>query len=207
MMGSATDSAAAQRGTGPRSMTEDRELAILRAAYELLADVGYEALRLDAVASRAKASKATIYRHWAGKAELVAEAVRACAEVETNIPDTGSLRGDLLASIGNMARSIAGHDGPVFAALIMAMRNDPDFAQQMRAMRVSKKPLVDAILDRAQARGELKPRYDANLLEEIAPALIFMHVYALGEPMDDAFVQHLVDDIMLPLLTPCGCQQ
>jgi AcrR family transcriptional regulator len=194
------------KGAGPRSMNEDREMEILRAAYELLADVGYEALRLDAVANRAKASKATIYRHWAGKAELVAAAVRSCSTVETHIPDTGSLRGDLLASVGHLASSIAGYDGPVFAALIMAMRNDPEFANQMRAMQVSKRPIIEAILGRAQARGELKPGCDAGLLEEIGPGLIFMHVFALGEPVDDAFVRHIVDDILLPLLTPCGCQ-
>ncbi len=62
----------------PRStrLGDDREFEILQATYSLLSEVGYEGLRFDAVAARAKASKATLYRHWPGKAQLVADAVR-----------------------------------------------------------------------------------------------------------------------------------
>src|SRR5580698_2904876 len=85
----------AHRPTGPRA--EAREQAILDAALELLMEVGYDRLSIDALAERARAGKATIYRHWSGKAQIVAEAVRCRAEETMEVvPDTGPLRGDLL---------------------------------------------------------------------------------------------------------------
>jgi AcrR family transcriptional regulator len=182
-------------------LTRDREQEILRAAYELLGEVGYEGLRFDAVAARARASKATLYRHWSGKAQLIADAVRSCKVSSQDVPDTGSLRGDLLALLTAMAESIAGEDGPLLAGLVMAMRSDPDFACEMRAMHQSKRAVSEIIVARAQARGELRTGCDLNLIEEIASAQLFMHCFGRGEPLDAAYIDHLVDDIILPLLT------
>jgi AcrR family transcriptional regulator len=182
-------------------LSETRQREILRAAYELLAEVGYEGLRFDAVAARARASKATLYRHWRSKAQLVAEAVRVCKASEQDIPDTGSLRGDLVVLLGEMAEHTAGEDGPLFCGLVMAMQTDPEFAREMRALYESKNIVGQTICSRALARGELRPGYNANLIEEIAPALLFIHSFARGEPLDGRFIDHLIDDILLPLLT------
>src|SRR5579863_5183615 len=95
------------RGGRPRD--DAREQAILDAAIDLLAEVGYEAMSIEAVAVRAKSSKATIYRRWPGKAELVADAIRRRTEPTlADLPDTGSLRGDLLALVELMCTSMAG---------------------------------------------------------------------------------------------------
>ena len=83
-----------ETGTRPR-VAGERELEILEATLEVLAEVGYDLLTMDAVASRAKASKATLYRRWRGKPELVVAAIMA-HKGDTVAPDTGSLRGDLL---------------------------------------------------------------------------------------------------------------
>jgi AcrR family transcriptional regulator len=186
---------------GSPKLSAEREQEILRAAYALLAEVGYDALRLDAVAARARASKATLYRHWTGKAKLVADAVRCCNVSTMEPPDTGTLRGDLLALLGGMAESIASDDGPIFAGLVMAMRCDQDLAAEMRALQAAKRPLAQAICSRAVSRGELPAGCAAGLVEEIAPAQIFMHHFARGEPLDERFITHLVDDILLPLLS------
>jgi AcrR family transcriptional regulator len=184
-----------------RVLGGDREQAILRATYDLVAEVGYEALRFDAVAARARASKATLYRHWPSKAKLVADAVRVCKASSVGSPDTGSLRGDLVALLSGMAEAFDGEEGPVFAGLVMAMRTDPSFAREMRAMRTSKHPLAETICARAVARGELPPDCDTGLIEEIVPAQLFMRSFGAGEPLDAPFIAHLVDDILLPLLT------
>jgi AcrR family transcriptional regulator len=184
-----------------RRLDEDRAQAILRAAYELLAETGYQGLRVDAVAARAQASKATLYRHWPTKAGLVTDALRTCKAAEAAAPDTGSLRGDLLTWFGCIAENIRGEEGLILAGLFMAMHRDPELAAQLRAMRESKTPHAEAICVRAVRRGELRPGYDARLIEEIVPAQIFMHSFALGRPLDDAFLAHLTDDIILPLLT------
>jgi AcrR family transcriptional regulator len=184
-----------------RRLDGEREQAILRAAYELLGETGYQGLRVDAVAARAQASKATLYRHWPTKAELVADAVHACKAADVGVPDTGSLRGDLLAWFEGMAGAIEGDSGPILAGLFMAMRNEPELAAQLRPMRDSRKPHAEAICVRAESRGELQPGYPIGLIEEIVPAQLFMHCFAFGQPLDLPFIEHLVDDIVLPLLT------
>lgn len=183
-----------------RRLDEEREQAILRATYDLLGETGYQGLRVDAVAARAQASKATLYRHWPTKAGLVFDAVKCCKAADEPIPDTGSLRGDLMNWFGAIARTIAGDEGPILAGLFMAMHTDPELAEQLRGMRESKLPHAVMICARAEARGELTEGYDPGLIDEIVPALIFMHGFALGEPIDEPFIAHLTDDIILPLL-------
>jgi AcrR family transcriptional regulator len=185
----------------PARLGEEREREILRAAYELLGEVGYEGLRLDAVALRARASKATLYRHWSGKPQLIAAAVRTCKAHAKDIPDTGSLRGDLVALLQNMAESMAGEDGPQLAGLVMAMRSDHEFALEMRGMFRSKNVPCGVIVSRAVDRGELDPDCNPNLIDEIAPAQLFMHSFGRGESLDAPYIDHLIDDILLPLLT------
>lgn len=187
----------------PRSarLSDDREHEILQATYGLLSEVGYEGLRLDAVATRAKASKATLYRHWPGKAQLVADAVRVCRVSGHDLPDTGTLRGDLVALLTLMAGAMAAQDGPLFAGLVMAMHADPEFAVEMRKLQQAKRATAAQIHARAVSRGELKAHSDPHLTDEIAPALMFMHCFARGEPLNGQFIDHLVDDILLPLLT------
>jgi AcrR family transcriptional regulator len=184
----------------PRPLDVEREQAILRAAYELLGEVGYQGLRVDAVAARARASKATLYRHWPAKASLVADAVRACKNTAEDIPDTGSLRGDLVTWFQAIAESIGGAQGRLLAGLFMAMYRDPELAAELRSMRTSKAPAAATICARAEQRGELRPGYDAGLIDEIAPGQMFMHHFAMGLPLDATFLDHMVDDIILPLL-------
>src|SRR5580704_6284092 len=97
------------RPSGARA--EAREQAILDAALSLVIEVGYDRLSMDALAERAHAGKATIYRHWSGKAEVVAEAIRQRHSAEELVADTGSLRGDLLATISSMDASVSSEDG------------------------------------------------------------------------------------------------
>jgi AcrR family transcriptional regulator len=185
----------------PSRRGDEREHAILRAAFEILTEVGYAGLRLDAVAARARASKATLYRHWSGKPALVAEAVRVCKGAAGVVPDTGSLRGDLIAWFSEMAEATTGEEGPLLAGLVMAMHTDPELAAEMRAMHSSKSPIARAICAQAEMRGELCPGYNVDLIEEIVPGQLFMHSFVLGGPLDERFITHVVDDVVLPLLT------
>jgi AcrR family transcriptional regulator len=189
--------------TRTRRLDTERERAILRAAYDLLAETGYQGLRVDAVCSRAQASKATVYRHWPTKAALVVDAVKCCRAENHEPPDTGSLRGDLVAWFLDMASTIGGDEGPILAGLFVALNTDPELGAELRSMRDSKLPYAERLCSRALERGELRPGYRAELIDEIVPAQMFMRAFALGEPLDSAFVEHLVDDIVLPLLGAC----
>jgi AcrR family transcriptional regulator len=186
--------------TRTRRLDEERAQAILRATYDLLAETGYQGLRVDAVCARAQASKATLYRHWPTKAGLVVDAVKCCRSASENLPDTGTLRGDLVAWFTDWAASMGGDEGPILAGLFVALNTDPELAAELRAMRNSKVPHAETLCARAVERGELRPGHRAGLIDEIVPAQMFMRAFALGEPLDAAFIDHLVDDIVLPLL-------
>jgi AcrR family transcriptional regulator len=186
---------------GPK-LDPERMRAILGATLEVLAETGYEALRLDAVASRAKASKATLYRHWPGKAELVVDAVR-CYEQDdvSEEVDTGSLRGDVLATLTAMRDMMAGELGQLVAGLVAALQKDPELARVVRtSMLEDKKQVTRRMLDRAVARGELPAGTDPGVFPEVAPAVMFMRIFLHSEPVDDAFLIHLTDDILIPLM-------
>jgi AcrR family transcriptional regulator len=184
----------------PRRLDGERQQAILRATYELLGEAGYQGLRVDAVAARAKASKATLYRHWPTKAGLVSDAVRFCKGAGEDLPDTGALRGDLVTWFSVFAETITGEEGPIMAGLFMAMHQDAELAAELRSLRDPKTPIAAAICARAEERGELRPGYDASLIDEIVPGLFFMHHFAHGLPLDAQFIDHVVDDIVLPLM-------
>ncbi|MFB4317730.1 TetR/AcrR family transcriptional regulator [Actinomadura sp. 21ATH] len=179
-----------------------REEAILHATLELLAEVGYDRMTMDAVAARAKASKATIYRRWPDKAGLVVAAVRRHAGTAARAPaDTGSLRGDVLAVLEVMRASLTGQDAALLLGLIAAMRRDAELARTVRGQVLDdKQEVFGQVLERAVERGELAPGAGHGMFAEIVSALLFSRLFITGEPLDGAFLTHLADDVLLPLL-------
>jgi len=179
-----------------------RETAILRATLELLAESGYEQLTIDAVAARARCSKATIYRRWPGKAALVITAIRQQAgQPATAAPDTGGVRSDLLAALQIMRSSLSGQDAALILGLIGAMHRDPELAGTMREQVLAvKREVFGAVIARAAARGDVPATADGALLAEVCSAVLFSRLLVTGEPVDDAFTQHLVDVVLLPAL-------
>jgi AcrR family transcriptional regulator len=179
-----------------------RERAILSAVIDLLGEAGYEAMTMDAVAARARASKTTIYRRWPGKAELVRAAVDAyVAGRVLSVCDSGGLRGDLLA----VMRAMRGHLTPEFLAmmsgLVHAMRADRELAGSLRSL-FEEDSVSEQIVGRAVARAELPPSAAgklAHLMHEVIEAQILRQMMTSGA-LDDAFASHVVDDIVLPLL-------
>ena len=178
-----------------------REDAIVRATLELLAESGYDQLTIDAVAARARCSKATIYRRWPGKAALVMTAVRRHAGQPAAAPDTGSVRSDLLAALEAMRSSLSGQDAALILGLLMAMHRDPELAGVVREQVIdAKREVFGAVIARAAARGDVPAATDTALLAEISSAVLFSRLLVTGEPLDDAFTQHLVDAVLLPAL-------
>lgn len=179
-----------------------RDAAICEATLELLSEVGYDRMSMDAVATRAKASKATIYRKWPNKRELVLEAMRRRQEIAWEPPDTGSLREDFLVGLTSMARHATTADGELMVGCLSAMREAGDLADCMTdQVFESKRAFFRTIVERAVARGELPPGARADLAHEVASALWVKHAVVHGQPADEAFLSHVVDDILIPLLT------
>jgi AcrR family transcriptional regulator len=196
--GSATD-VVSPRGGRPRD--EGRDQAILEAAVDLLAEVGYDAMSIESIAARAKVSKATIYRRWPGKAELVVDALRSRHEPHMVDPaDTGTLRGDLLAFVNNMLEQIAGVDGALICGMATAVRADAQLGPMLLADKKAHSERVAALLlSRAQSRGELPADADPGPILTVAPGVALLRQMT-GEPLDQAFAEHLVDHVVIPLL-------
>jgi len=187
---------------GPK-LDPEREQVILGATLELLAETGYEALRLDAVAARAKASKATLYRHWPGKPELVVSAVKCFEQIDlTKAADTGSLRGDLLVTLTGIRDVMSGSTGQLMTGLLVALQKDAELARAVRGtMLEDKQQVIAQIVERAIARGELPADADAiTVFSELAPATLFMRIFVHGDSVDEEFLTHLTDDILIPLM-------
>jgi len=186
-----------------RPADSHRVAAICDAALELLQDVGYDRLTVDAVAARAHASKATLYRHWPqGKAQLVVAALKARSTPPVVCTDTGSLRSDLLALLGTVAASLTREDLGLMAGLLLAMRSDEELAAAVRKQILEdKENLAERLIARAEARGEQVRPDAAALLHELLPALLFTHPLLHGALIDEQYIKHVVDDVLLPVLT------
>lgn len=175
------------------------ESALLAAAQDLLVQVGYERMSLEAVASRAGASKAAIYRRWAGKPELVAAAVQQLYP-PPQVPDTGSLREDLLAC----ARAYLGREPRtqrILTVLIAEMVSSPALRTAARdAIGAPHGTLFATVLSRTQDQGNIAAAVDVDLVAQIFPSMAFRRVGIDEIPVDEAFVSGVVDGCLLPAL-------
>jgi AcrR family transcriptional regulator len=188
------------RPTGPRA--EAREEAILDAAIDLLKEVGYDRFTMDSLAERARAGKATIYRHWSGKPQVVVAALKHWhGESVGPFPVTGTLRGDLIGAISMVCDAVGEGDAAILAGVVSAMRSDPELAELVRSQILdSKKGEFDEIVGRAVRSGELPPGSTADPVDEVVPAILMFRMVFEGQPVDEAFATHVVDAIALPLL-------
>jgi len=184
----------------PRDIT--RELALLHATAEVLAEVGYDRLTMDAVASRAKSSKATIYRRWPDKTALVVETIRHIEDQVTRWPNTGSLRGDLLAVLGDIAEAVRGDLGRIVSGVVSAMPHDAELAGAVREVVITRvRSGCTALLQRAQERGEAPREIDSQLVYEVPMAMVLYRFLLADGPVDDSYVEFVVDSVVIPLLT------
>ncbi|MET7709451.1 TetR/AcrR family transcriptional regulator [Micromonospora sp. NPDC005413] len=181
----------------PRCTASD----LFAVVIDLLREVGFDRLTIDAVAARAHVSKATIYRRWDGKAELVVAALRDRQVGVHNPPDTGSLRGDLIELLRATA-AICAADCDLMQALAFAMRTNPELERLVRHQVLPAGRVAStAILVRAAARGEIPPEAgERELFHELAPALSLSRIVASGLPADDAFLTQVVDQVLIPVL-------
>lgn len=176
-----------------------RREAILTAAVALVAEVGYDRMTVDALAARAGVSKPTIYRRWpGGKSEIIVDAIRAKRTEGGTLPDTGTLRGDLMAYIHGAS---AGFDPHVAAGLIMQLQASPELEALFREEVVcDEQERFESLLQRAAERGEVTGEV-TPLFADIPGSMIFTRSLIRGLPIDDAFVEELVDRVLLPILS------
>ncbi|MCK9877579.1 TetR/AcrR family transcriptional regulator [Frankia sp. Ag45/Mut15] len=188
------------RPAGNRRLSADRVGEIYADVIKMLIEVGYASLTMDGIAARSRVSKATLYRQWQGKADLVAEALRHDNPPPARI-DTGSLHGDLLA-MTTVLGDVAPTDAPLLASLAHASYLDPDLGAALRRRLFAPfHAILRDILNRAVERGEIPPGSPAL---EFSP-LVFMAMMpgrALfeGVQVTPEYLAGFVDHILLPAL-------
>jgi AcrR family transcriptional regulator len=192
------------RGGRPRDPSRD---GVIRAAIlRLLADVGYGALTMDAVAAEAGVGKATIYRRWRTKQDLVVDTIADLNREEAAAPDTGSLEEDLRTLLHRLAAVINGPVGSATLSLLSTVPHQPALAEAFRSGPLGVwRSAFDTVWRQAEERGELQPGVSGSLAAEATSALLVQRWLLTGQPVDEAYADDVLRTIVLPALrTPRG---
>jgi AcrR family transcriptional regulator len=177
--------------------------AVLGATLDELAAVGYGHLGFEEIARRAGVHKTTIYRNWPTREALVREALLARSEVTVPVPDTGSLRTDLV----EFARAIVANiTAPEYEAIVRAVasetRTEGALGQAAKEFWQERLRLLRVIVLRGIERGELPGNVDPNVLLEMLLGPLYLRLLITREPLDGAFLELLVDQLIGRSLTP-----
>ena len=160
---------------------------------------GLAGTTVDAVAQAAGSGKAAVYRRWPSKTDLVIAAVRALYD-PPEVPDTGTLRGDLVACALNYARA-DDRSARVLASLLGEIPRDPALRRAAyEAIGEPASAVISAVMQRWVARGEIPASVPMSLLGGIIPAMAFRDVVFGGRPLDRQSAVDLVDRVLLPAL-------
>jgi AcrR family transcriptional regulator len=180
----------------------ERAREVLQATLRLLAEVGYDKLTFDEVATRAHAGKASLYRRWSSKAELVADAMGALHGEELQ-PDTGNLHDDLHALV-ELRRSVSDGDVRLMCGVSTAMSTDPELNRALRERFVEpKRAMVRRILEAARARGEIGEHIDVDLVATLIPAMMTFWSVVEGTPPPAELAERVIDELVLPAVRRC----
>jgi AcrR family transcriptional regulator len=187
-----------------RKRDHTRDPEILAAALEVLAETGFEGMTIDMVATRAKAGKATLYRRWPSKSELVIDAVACMKQDEldhSRLPDTGTLRGDLVAMIKPRTIEDAVKKMQIMAAVRSMISSTPDLADAANDALIKPRAAANRFLiQRAIDRGEVTPGCDIDTLCLVTPAMATYRTLIERRPVDREFLISLIDGVLLPAL-------
>ncbi|GAB3411064.1 TetR/AcrR family transcriptional regulator [Flindersiella endophytica] len=186
----------------PRRRGDALNEAILTAALEELAEVGYARLTMEGVAERAKASKATLYRRWQSRMELATDAVYHSLPDPASTPDTGSFRGDLLALLRQTADLLDGPAGEALRGLLGDALQDAERTAELRGRSQGHgRKSMDVVVDRAVARGEIAEAAVTPRRLEVGQAMLRQQFYFKGTPIPDTTIAEIVDEVLVPLFT------
>ena len=188
----------ARRGR-PRSEQADR--AILRAATDLLAERGLQGMSIEEVAARAGVGKATIYRRWRSRGTLALDAFVAEFQGLQPVPDTGTLRGDLLGALRAWVRAVTRTPmGRVLLGLVAEAQHDPALAeawrqQVMEPLRAERSVIIQRAID----RGEIPASTDPDVVLDLLYGASYHRLLHGHRPLSDAFIREAVDLIVAGL--------
>src|SRR5215469_11148114 len=180
----------------PRDPAVDE--AVLSAAVELLADAGFGRLTMEQVAARAGVGKASVYLRWPNKMTLLADAIQHHAGVVPDVPDTGSLPGDMRTFLRALLRTF-GAASRAMAAVSGEVDRHPELRAAWRqSVAAALTVCVREIVERAVQRGELAADSDVGLLSMLPVTLLQNWRLEHGQSPDDAAVERIVHQFYTP---------
>jgi AcrR family transcriptional regulator len=187
-----------------RKRSEHSRLAILAAAYELVAEMGYARLTVDGIAARSGTGKQTIYRWWPSKADVVLDALATKADLHVPIPDEGSYTADLRAFLlASFALARQPQLQEIMRAMMAEAQIDPEFRQRFRERFLQRRrDALGIIVDRARARGDMPAGISPGTVADIIFGAIWYRVLATHQPLDRRLADELVTVLTEPLTTP-----
>jgi AcrR family transcriptional regulator len=189
-----------QRGA-ESSPWSPREIELLAVTLALLQEHGYDRLTVDAVAAAARASKATVYRRWPSKAELVLAAfIEGVRQVAVH-PETGTLRGDLL-QLGNLIRQQACQQAGTMRAVLVEVSRHPALQDALQQQFLDqRKALIQEVLRDAVLRGEIDAAAISDELWDLLPGYLIFRSIMQNRPPTEHTVEALIDEVIIPSLT------
>jgi AcrR family transcriptional regulator len=171
--------------------------AVLQAAAQELADVGYTAFRVEDVARRAGVNKTTVYRRWPTKIDLVTDTIHSHMYERSAepFPDTGSLRGDLLAYFKTLLESM---QHPLYRGILLTLNGHIDPALDVLAgkLRGENRQFRTRLVQRGIERGELPRTVDAELVADLVSSPILLSVLHHGETVTPSYIESVVDTVL-----------
>jgi AcrR family transcriptional regulator len=190
----------ADPAAGP-SPWSPRETELLTVTLQLLQEHGYDRLTVDAVAARARASKATVYRRWPSKAELVLAAfIEGCRQIAVH-PLTGTLRGDLL-QLGHVISEQTSEQAGTIRAVLVEISRHPALRDAMQNEFLDqRKALMQEVLGDAVRRGEIDVAAISDELWDLLPGYLIFRSIMPNRPLTEHTVEALVDEVVIPSLT------
>ncbi|SDG44733.1 TetR/AcrR family transcriptional regulator [Klenkia brasiliensis] len=198
-MSSSTLQETALPNRGGRPRDPSRDCAIRAAILRLLGEVGYNALTMDAVAAEAGVGKATIYRRWRTKSDLVVDTITGM-DGSTEVPDTGDLAGDLRALLRSLVDRLNGPTGSASLSLLSTLPHQPELAEAFRTGPLAGwRRALTTVWERAEARGEVREGTGRTAVAQAASALLVQRWLITREPLDDDYVDTVLETVVLPL--------
>ncbi len=179
------------RGRG-RPRDEDARARILQASLEALEDLGYPGVTSEAIAERAGASKATIYRWWPNKEAVMLEALREDVALELPFPDSGSLKEDIRIQLQNFVELLNGPRGRVFKGMIAAAQSDPEVAAAFLSIWV--RPRREFARRGMERYGtELRPGVDLGVVLDELYGPLYYRLLIGHEPLSAELADQITD--------------
>lgn len=199
---SATSHAPTPRSSARRSSRAHQ--AVLDAALELFGETGYQRTTVDAIASRAGVSKATIYRWWPGRAAVLLEAFLTEVEDDLAFPDSGSVRQDLVEQLHALSHLLAETRlGRMAISLLGEAQHDAELAVAFRASWLAPRRAAGrAVLTRAVERGDLRPDLDLEVALDGLYGPIYLRLLFGHGTLERPVIEALVDQVLQGLATP-----